>query len=91
MDIAKILSDLGKMAGEIQKPMTLEDAINIIEPDPKVQIELREQNKIPDSMAAFNAMSMKAHMMVVEYARKKLEEECGYDIIEKVERELDKM
>lgn len=75
MDIAQMLSDLGEMAKEIQKPMTLADAIDIVDPDPKKMLEIQERGIVPDSIAAGNAMTLKARMMVAEYARRKFAEE----------------
>lgn len=73
MDVADMLLDLGKMAKELKNPMTLEEAIDLVDPDPNTQAKVKASGKIPDSMAATNAMLMKAHMIVVEYARKQIE------------------
>lgn len=70
MDAIKFLADLGKMAEEFQKPMTLETALNLI--DPETANNPDRKVPLPDSIAACNAMEIKARMLVVEYARKKL-------------------
>lgn len=73
MDIARLLTDLGKMADEFKKPMTLEEALDIVDPETNNTSEVIA--KMPDSMAAANALAYKARKLVAEYARKKLEEE----------------
>ena len=66
MDIAKWFSDMAIATEEMQKPMTLEEAVELMDPDPL------KQNDWPDSLAAARAKEMKARMMVVNYMREHL-------------------
>lgn len=67
MEVADMIIQLGEATKVIQQEMTLEEALDLIDPWKKYDPE--NPVKIPDSMAAFNALMAKAHLIVVNYAR----------------------
>lgn len=67
IDIAKMFSDFGEAYEELQKPMTLEEAIDFLDPE--------NVSLIPENSATRIARITKAKSIVVKYARKCLEKE----------------
>lgn len=67
MDALEFFINLGTGAKELQKPMTLEEAIDIL--DPSV---VRKQ---PEDKCTAYAREIKAKMIAVKYIRNKLKQE----------------
>lgn len=67
IDLAKLFSDFGEACEELQKPMTLEEAIDFLDPE--------NVSLIPENSATRIARMTKAKSIVVKYARDKLAEE----------------
>lgn len=73
MEIADMFIELGEAAKVLQQEMTLENAIDLI--DPGKMYDNEKPIEIPSSRAAFNALMTKAHVIVANYAREQLAKE----------------
>lgn len=67
MNVFDFFIGLGKGAEEMKKPMTIEEAIDIIDPN--------KITEFPENQYEAHAREIKARIMVSDYARKKLDEE----------------
>lgn len=67
MDVLDFLANLGIAAKEIKEPMTLEEALDIVDPSKMVES--------PQDPAIAMAREIKAKTMIVEYVKKKMAEE----------------
>lgn len=68
MDVLDFLTNLGIAAKEIKEPMTLEDALDIVDPS-----KIAEP---PQNPAIAMAREIKARTMIVEYVKMKMVEEA---------------
>lgn len=73
MNALDVLEELGEMASVLRENMTIEEAVDIIDPENQTKPEYIA--KLPDSRAKCQALMIKANIIVVNYVRNHLAKE----------------